>query len=136
MSIVLFRQMAERKKTVLIIDDDKLVLKTYTKILESGGFEAETALGGLEGLEKISLKMPDLILLDVIMPVKNGFQVLSEIRGDPLLVALPVIMLTSRSDEVTIRKAAKLGIQGFVLKTTPIEEILAKIRSVLGVQTG
>jgi len=90
----------EKTAKVLLVDDDKDFVTATKTILESRGYQVITAPQGEAGLVKASQEKPDLIILDVIMPVKDGFSVAEQLRGDKQLSKIPVIMLTGFSHKV------------------------------------
>jgi two-component system alkaline phosphatase synthesis response regulator PhoP len=88
------------KPRILIIDDDLDLVETISMILDSSGFETATAYDGHEGLARAREIRPDLIVLDIIMPELDGYGVCRELKGDPELAGVPVVMLTSEDDYV------------------------------------
>ena len=88
------------KPRILIIDDDLDLVETISMILDSSGFETATAYDGHEGLARAREIRPDLIVLDIIMPELDGYGVCRELKGDPELAGVPVVMLTSVDDYV------------------------------------
>jgi two-component system alkaline phosphatase synthesis response regulator PhoP len=90
----------ERKAKILLIDDDPDFVSSTKRILESGPYEVMVAYGGQEGLARTREEEPDLILLDVIMPLRDGFTVCEEIKGNPDFEHIPVLMLTSFAQRV------------------------------------
>jgi two-component system alkaline phosphatase synthesis response regulator PhoP len=88
------------KPRILIIDDDLDLVETISMILDSSGFETATAYDGHEGLARARERRPDLIVLDIVMPELDGYGVCRELKGDPELAGIPVIMLTSENDYV------------------------------------
>ena len=103
-------------KKILIIEDEILLSDLLKMNLKEAGFEVETAYDGKEGLEKAKSFLPDLILLDLIMPVLDGYQVLQEIQKDPVLEKIPVIVLSNLGQEEEIARAKRLGAKDFVVK--------------------
>lgn len=88
------------KPRVLIIDDDSDLVETISMILDNSGLETTTAHDGHEGLARARERRPDLIVLDIVMPELDGYGVCRELKGDPELAGIPVIMLTSEDDYV------------------------------------
>jgi two-component system alkaline phosphatase synthesis response regulator PhoP len=88
----------DRKTKILLIDDDVDFAKATSKVLESKSWEVLLAFNGDEGLQKARKEKPDLVLLDIMMPVKDGFLVAEQFGKDPLLSKVPVLALTSFSD--------------------------------------
>ena len=84
--------MAEIKAKILFVDDDNFLRKVYQAELEEKGYEVLLAADGQEGLEKAQISDPDLIILDMIMPQKNGFEVLTELQNNPATKNIPVII--------------------------------------------
>lgn len=117
---------------ILIIEDDKFLRELIAKKLLREGYEVEEAVDGEEGLRKVKEVMPDLILLDLILPGIDGFGVLKNIKDDPKLSLIPVVILSNLGQRDEIEKGLSLGAVDFLIKAhfTP-EEIIEKIRSVL-----
>ena len=82
-------------KKILIVDDDPDLVEAVTMILESKKYDVAAAYGGLEGLEKAKTEKPDLIVLDVMMPDKDGYAVCKEMKADPKLCKIPILLLTA-----------------------------------------
>lgn len=121
--------------TILIADDQPDNLMLLSRYLEKEGYSYIKAKDGLETLEKTRNYMPDLILLDVNMPHKDGFAVLSEIRGDPATEHIPVIILTAaKVDPTQIQSGLNMGADDYVLKPFDRRELLARIRTKLRVK--
>lgn len=108
--------MTNNKPKVLIIDDEEAVLKMYKEKLDSEGFETLTALDGKAGIKIIKDKKPDLVLLDIIMPKYNGFDVLKDIKADEETKNIPVYLLTNLPEECSNGKAKELGAAGYFVK--------------------
>ena len=85
----------DNQKRILIIEDDKFLLKLYSDKLKREGFEVSMAISGEEGLGKVEHEKPDLVLLDIILPQKNGFDILGEIKLNKETKNIPVIILTN-----------------------------------------
>jgi len=119
-------------KKILIIEDDKFLRGLISQKLTNEGYETLEAIDGEEGLKKVKEEKPDLILLDLILPGINGFEVLSKIKGDPVLASIPVIILSNLGQKEDIEKGLKLGAVDYLIKAhfTP-GEIIEKIKAVL-----
>ncbi len=117
---------------ILIIEDDKFLRELISKKLVDKGYEIIKAVDGAEGVEKTKKGNPDLILLDLILPKMNGFEVLSEIKDDPATSSIPVIILSNLGQKEDVEKGLKLGAIDFLIKAhfTPIE-IIEKIQKIL-----
>ncbi len=122
----------DKKIKVLIIEDDSFILEMYKIKFESSNFEVISANDGIKGLKILEKEKPDIILLDIIMPKKDGFSVLKAIRSNPALEKIPVILLTNLGQRENIEKGFELGATGYIIKAhfTP-SEIVKKVRDVL-----
>ncbi len=116
------------KARILIIDDTKSLVLLAENILRKEGFDVITAFDGLEGLQKVRDEQPDLIILDIVMPELDGFQVLHLVRQQ---TKIPVIMLTSDNDMDSVKKTLGLGADGYVVKPVSSQDLLARIREKL-----
>ena len=121
--------MAERRSLILVVEDDEDMLLGVRHNLEFEGYEVMSATGGHEALQKIQKLTPDLILLDVMLPELNGFEVLRELRVTH--PRLPVIVLTSKSLEADKLQGFRLGADDFMTKPFSIQELLARVQAVL-----
>ncbi len=92
--------MAEKKK-ILLVDDDPDFVEAVKVIVESGGYDVRVAYDGKEGLEAVAEEKPDLIVLDVMMPVMNGHEACAKLKGDPETADIPIILLTAVAERVT-----------------------------------
>ncbi|KAB2889445.1 MAG: response regulator [Desulfobulbaceae bacterium] len=92
--------MAEKKK-VLLVDDDPDFVEAIKVIVENGGYDVRVAYDGAEGLEAVAKDKPDLIVLDVMMPVMNGHETCARLKADPATAKIPIILLTAVADRVT-----------------------------------
>jgi len=120
------------EKRILIIEDDKFLRELIIKKLNNEGYEAFGAVDGEEGLEKVKKENPDLILLDLILPGIDGFEVLSKIKEDVVLSSIPVIILSNLGQREEVEKGLKMGAVDYMIKAhfTP-GEITEKIKTVL-----
>ncbi len=110
-----------KKRSVLLVDDDKFLLKMYKKKFESVMDKVEAAVGGEEALVKLREGFsPDIIMLDIIMPVMDGLELLEIIRKEKLSPASTVIMLTNEDSRDKIEKSKSLGAKGYIVKATSI----------------
>lgn len=115
--------------TVMVVEDADLVRQTLTRLLAREGFETLAAHDGREALDLLRDNTPDVILLDVNMPEMDGIQLLEALHSSPTWQALPVVMLTSRGDTHTIRRAMQLGAKEFLVKATfSINEMLDSVK--------
>ena len=114
---------------ILIVDDDPVLVKATQTILESKNYRVVTAYDGDEGLQKAREEEPDLILLDIIMPTKDGFHVCEEIKKDPQLANIPVIIMTSFAErksetDIPVSAGLELEAEGYLDKPVSPEELL------------
>lgn len=118
-------------KHILVCDDDDLLLELLRFRLSGKGYEVRTARDGKEAIESAKAKLPDAIVLDAMMPVIDGFEVLRQIREAPHMRHLPVIMLTARKGENDIVAALKLGASDYIAKPFIPEELTARLTRLL-----
>jgi CheY-like chemotaxis protein len=125
-------RLPQKQFTVLTADDQPDNLLLLTRYLEAEGYHCIQAKDGLEALEKLRSEMPDLVLLDVNMPHKDGFTVLEEMRADPVIRHIPVIILTAaRLDSIAVQFGLNLGADDYITKPFDRRELLARIRTKL-----
>lgn len=117
---------------ILIIEDDKFLRELISRKLEKEGYIVCEAIDGEEGEKKIREEKPSLVLLDLILPGIDGFEVLSRIKRDPVLEPIPIIILSNLGQKEEIEKGLKLGAIDFLVKAhfTPAE-IIEKIKNIL-----
>src|SRR5215470_13563158 len=120
--------MPAKKTTILSADDDPQLLRLVTRNLQLEGYEILAASDGQQALELIEANMPDLILLDVMMPRLDGFSVLERVRE---FSSTPVIMLTARGQDQDKIRGLDLGADDYLTKPFSIDELLARVRAVL-----
>ena len=113
---------------ILLVDDEPEVLSILSKRLQSAGYGVVTAADGKEGLEKVRAEKPDIILLDVMMPGKDGFSMLSEMQSEDSSRKIPVIMVTARGDSRDIFQGQYLGAIDYLIKPVDFEELLKYVR--------
>ena len=120
-------------KTILFIEDESALQKTIAEILTQDGYEIIPALDGEIGLQLAKTKKPNLILLDLILPKINGFEVLKNLRGDPKTKDIPIIILTNLEQAGDVEKALELGATTYLVKAQySLEEVVAKVKKALG----
>ena len=117
---------------LLLIEDDVFFRKFYVEKLKEKGFEVEEADDGEQGLEKMKAARPDLIILDIIMPVKDGFEVLKAKQVDGGLAKIPVLVFSTLGQESDVAKAKKLGAVDYVNKSLfDFNQLLVKINTLV-----
>jgi CheY-like chemotaxis protein len=116
---------------VLVCDDDALVADLLTHRLAGRGYRVSVAADGREALERVAETRPDAILLDAMMPIMDGYEVLRRLRADQATAAIPIIMLTARKQEGDIVSALELGANDFVVKPFIPEELMSRLARLL-----
>lgn len=106
---------------ILTVDDSKIVRMMVNRALQPYQCQIVEATNGADGLEAAARERPDLIFLDVTMPIMDGLEMLNRLRGDPSLKSIPVVMLTAESAQENIARADRLGISGYIAK--PFKEV-------------
>lgn len=126
----------ERKAKILLVDDDIDFVESTKIVLESKPYEVIVALEGDEALRKAREERPDLILLDIIMPVKDGFSAAEQLKKDPQLSKIPILMLTSFSARrgetaIPVSRGLTLDVEDYIEKPVTPEELLAIVEKYL-----
>lgn len=116
---------------ILFIDDEPDLVKVVAVRLEASKYRVITASDGKEGLEKARIENPNLILLDIMMPGMDGFEVLRELKRDPKTTDIPVIMLTAKGESQSLFKAQELQSTDYLIKPFEAEELLSLIKKYL-----
>lgn len=101
---------------ILIVDDEKLLLDLYHDILVENGFEVIMTTNSKEGIELAKREIPDIILLDILMPEMNGFDVAKILKSDDTMKNIPIYLLTNLPEESSSEKAKELGVAGYMMK--------------------
>ncbi|MFW0838077.1 MAG: response regulator transcription factor [Candidatus Komeilibacteria bacterium] len=121
------------KETILLIEDDSFLLQMYATKLELAGFAVEVASDGAKGLQMAGKILPDLILLDLIMPKMDGFVVLEALKKNDNTKDIPVIILTNLGQREDVQKCLAMGAVDYMIKAHYVPaEVVSKIRAVLG----
>ena len=115
-------------KTIMLIDDEIELLKELGSWLHDHGYKVVTASSGKEGLTRLREISPHLIVLDIIMPGMDGFEVLSELKKDPKTSSVPVIMFTAQGETASIMKAQQMRATDYIIKPFDANDLLAMIR--------
>lgn len=115
---------------ILVIEDDRFLRGLLTQKLDNEGFDVSIAADGNEGMEKIIQEKPDIILLDIILPGIDGFEILKKVQADPELSRIPVMLLTNLGQQEDVERGLRLGAKGYIIKAhfTPAE-IVDKIKA-------
>ena len=122
------------KKQILLVDDDPDFVEAVRVIVENGGYDVRVAYDGQEGLEAVAEQKPDLIVLDVMMPVMNGHEACAKLKGDPVTKEIPIILLTAVADRVTTstythRDMLESEAEDYMPKPVEPQELLERIKS-------
>jgi DNA-binding response OmpR family regulator len=121
-------------KKILVAEDDKFLSKAYKVKLTKAGFDVQLALDGNEALTILKTFTPDLILLDLMMPVKDGFAVLAELKANPAWKNIPVIVASNLGQKEDVDKSKQLGAVDFIIKSDlSLENVIKKINALLQV---
>jgi len=117
---------------VLVAEDDKFLIKAYSSKLKKEGFEAILAVDGEEAISQAMAKSPEIILLDLVMPKKDGFEVLSELKQSDKTRNIPVVVLSNLGQEEDIDRCKALGADDYLVKSSiSINDVVEKIREIL-----
>jgi twitching motility two-component system response regulator PilH len=117
--------------SILIVDDSPTEVHVFKKLLEKQGYRIITAADGQEGLDVAKRTHPDLIIMDVVMPVLNGFQATRKLRNDEETAHIPVIMVTTKGQETDINWGKRQGANEYLVKPVMPIELLSKIKALL-----
>ena len=120
------------RRKILLVDDSSTILMMEKFILRNGPYEIVTATNGEEGVLKAAEQMPDLILLDVIMPKMGGFEACRLLRSNRATSTIPIIMVTTRGEAANVEAGWANGCTDYVTKPINAIELLAKVRNFLG----
>jgi DNA-binding response OmpR family regulator len=118
-------------KKILLIEDDPVSRKFLELIIIKEGYQVITAINGLEGLRKVRLESPDLLVLDVMLPGLDGFEVCHRLRSDPVTEKLPIIILSAKGQDSDKNSALKVGANVFLPKPIDRLTLLGKIAELL-----
>ena len=114
---------------VLVVDDSKTELMFMTDLLQKNGLSVKTAENAEDAFRRLAEEKPDLILMDVVMPGQNGFQLTRAITRDPRFAGVPVIMCTSKNQETDRVWGLRQGVRDYVVKPVDTDDLMAKIKS-------
>jgi DNA-binding response OmpR family regulator len=126
--------MASKNKssgTALIIDDNEGNRELCRICLEAKDFLVHTAINGKQGLEALRQIRPDVVLLDLMMPVMNGFQVLEHLKADPMIQDTPVLVQSASTDTTTVVKALEMGANDFLKKPFEVDELVIRVKKLI-----
>ncbi|HFA60024.1 MAG TPA: response regulator [Rhodospirillales bacterium] len=118
-------------KRVLVVDDEPNIVLSLEFLMKKAGFEVEVARNGQEALEAIARRPPDVLLLDVMMPEMDGFEVCERLRADPRGRATKVVMLTARGRDSERQRGLALGADAYVTKPFSTRELVERVKTML-----
>lgn len=122
--------MNERPK-VLIAEDEETIVESLSFLMEKEGYDVSVATDGRAAISMIARDIPDMVLLDVMMPVCDGFEVVRAARNDPNTRQIPIMMLTAKTREVDRRKGLELGVDDFVTKPFSTRDVVSRVKALL-----
>ena len=124
---------ASGKKFVVVVEDDKFLRELLVRKLMSEGFDVESAIEASAAFTILAQRTPNIILLDLILPGVDGFEILTRIKADPKLVNVPVIILSNLGQKEDLDRAMTLGAKDFMVKANfTLDEIVAKVQGIVG----
>lgn len=124
--------MSENKKKIFYAEDSDSLVKLMTYKLQNEGYDITVFTNGENVYETVVAEKPDLVILDLMMPIKDGLTILREIKSNSETSSIPVIMLTTNAEEETILKALEAGANEYITKPFSTAVLLAKIKKILG----
>jgi DNA-binding response OmpR family regulator len=119
-------------KRVLIVDDEPNIVLSLEFLMEQSGYEVAVARDGEEALGQIASFRPDLVLLDIMLPRMNGYEVCQKIRANPDWAGVRVLMLSAKGREVEVSKGLALGADGYVTKPVSTRDLIDQVQRLLG----
>jgi len=119
-------------KRILIADDEPNIVISLEFLLTQAGFDVTVATNGEETLRAVAAQRPDLVLLDVMLPLKNGFEVCQTMRADPTLTTTRIVMLTAKGRDTEVARGLALGADAYITKPFGTRELVRQVRSLLG----
>jgi two-component system alkaline phosphatase synthesis response regulator PhoP/two-component system response regulator VicR len=117
-------------KKILAVDDERHIVRLVEVNLQRAGYEVVTAYDGREALEKVQSENPDLVVLDVMMPYMDGFEVLKNLKADPTTAEIPVIMLTAKAQDADVFKGWQSGVDCYLTKPFNPMELLTFVKRI------
>lgn len=119
-------------KRILIADDEPNIVVSLEFLMKREGFDVQVAVDGEAALQAIATQLPDLILLDIMLPKKDGFEVCQQIRANPQWQSLKVVMLTAKGRDTEVSKGLALGADAYMTKPFSTRDLVAQVRQLLG----
>jgi len=120
-------------KTILLVEDEEILITILQKKLVSSGYEVVVARDGEAGLEEMKKRMPDLVLLDIIMPKIDGFEIMERMQKDDNLKKIPIFIISNSGQPVELDRARQLGAKGWLVKTDfDPQEVIDEVIKLIG----
>ena len=117
--------------TIFIVDDDSNIVIALEYLMKRAGYEVVIASDGQEALEYLSANKPSLMILDVMMPHKNGFEVCEQVRSENRFSDMPILMLSAKGREAEMKKGLSLGADDYIAKPFSTHELIERVKSLL-----
>jgi CheY-like chemotaxis protein len=117
---------------ILLVEDNESLRALYSRSLRLKKYDVETAVDGADALVKVGVYMPDLIVLDIIMPELNGIEVLKVLKSDPQYKKIPILMVTAAPELNTIRECLQEGARGYIIKGGSPDELTKQVNKIVG----
>ena len=124
--------MSEQRKRVLIAEDEPSIVLSLEFLLGEAGFDVISAADGAQALELANAHKPDLVVLDIMLPLVNGFEVCRILRAHPQLSQTPILMLTARGREHEVQRGLALGANAYITKPFATRELLERVNELIG----
>src|SRR5205814_1887713 len=121
---------------ILAVDDERHIVRLVEVNLQRAGYEVVTAYDGREALEKVKSENPDLVVLDVMMPYMDGFEVLKNLKADPITAEIPVIMLTAKAQDADVFRGWQSGVDCYLTKPFNPMELLTFVKRIFDSTSG
>jgi len=119
------------KARIIVADDDLDICELLEMKLRQSGYDVHTALGGEQALEMIRSVRPHLVILDIMMPVMSGMDVLRQMRSEPAIADIPVILMTAKRQENDVDTGFALGVVDYIIKPFNLKDLVAQVESVI-----
>ena len=118
--------------SILVVDDEPNIVLSLEFIMQNEGYDVSIARDGEEALQAIKEKVPDLVLLDIMMPAMSGYEVCQRIRANPEWKGIRIVMLTAKGREVDQEKGMAMGADDYITKPFATRDLMAKVKMILG----
>ena len=119
-------------KRILIVDDEPNIVVSLEFLMKREGYEVAVASDGKAALHAVEKKMPDLVLLDIMLPKKNGFEVCQTLRANPQWQSMKIVILTAKKRDTEVAKGTALGADAYMTKPFSTKDLIAQVRQLLG----